>query len=527
MSPDSKSVSLDSMKETDKEAWLRRAAAYVRKSTDHQQYSTNNQMDFIREDARRRGLEIVKIFSDEGKSGLSIEGREGLKAVIAEIEAGQANYSCILVYDVSRWGRFQDPDESAYYEFVCRRAGIAVRYCAEPFENDGSPISTIIKGIKRAMAGEYSRELSAKVFQGACRLVRRGYKQGGSAGYGLRRMLVDQNGQRKGVLKNGEQKSIQTDRVICIPGPAEEIKVIREIFKMFSGEGNGETEIARILNQRGILSDTGDPWTASRIRHLLTNEKYIGNNVYHRVSFKLKQKRVVNPPEEWVRADGVFERVLDPELFLKARQVYQARKIQYTDEQLLKNLRELLLQQGHLNSGLIAKAEDMPPKHLFRRRFGSLVTAYRLVGFEPRLNYKHLKVTRRLHLKCTELVGALIQKIEASGGTACWNKRAKLLQINNELQVAIAITRQSVTDFGTPRWVVRVDSDLKPDFMIVVRMDARNEEIRDYYLFPKLEMTWRRKRLGEENGISLDAYRFRTLDCFMDLLNRVNLQRKI
>lgn len=45
----------------------------------------------------------------------------------------------------------------------CRRAGIQVAYCAEQFENDGSPVSTIVKGVKRAMAGEYSRELSAKV----------------------------------------------------------------------------------------------------------------------------------------------------------------------------------------------------------------------------------------------------------------------------------------------------------------------------------------------------------------------------
>src|SRR5207247_6068933 len=116
-------------------------------------------------------------------------------------------------YGVSRWGRFQDADESAYYEYICRQAGVSVHYCAEQFENDGSPVSTIVKGVKRAMAGEYSRELSSKVFQGACRLIQLGFKQGGTAGFGLRRMLVDQNGQQKSVLKIGEQKSIQTDRV--------------------------------------------------------------------------------------------------------------------------------------------------------------------------------------------------------------------------------------------------------------------------------------------------------------------------
>ena len=137
--------------------------------------------------------------------------------MIKDVETGNADFQIILVYDVSRWGRFQDADESAYYEYICRRAGIQVAYCAEQFENDGSPVSTIVKGVKRAMAGEYSRELSAKVFAGQCRLIELGFRQGGPAGYGLRRVLIDQSGSVKGELARGEHKSLQTDRVILQP----------------------------------------------------------------------------------------------------------------------------------------------------------------------------------------------------------------------------------------------------------------------------------------------------------------------
>jgi hypothetical protein len=56
-----------------------------------------------------------------------------------------ADFSIVLVYDVSRWGRFQDADESAYYEYRCRRAQIAVHYCAEPFQNDGSLTTVLMK----------------------------------------------------------------------------------------------------------------------------------------------------------------------------------------------------------------------------------------------------------------------------------------------------------------------------------------------------------------------------------------------
>jgi hypothetical protein len=62
------------------------------------------------------------------------------------------------------------------------------------------------------MAGEYSRELSVKVFAGQRRLVELGYRQGGPAGFGLRRQLIDEAGNPKAELCRGEQKSIQTDR---------------------------------------------------------------------------------------------------------------------------------------------------------------------------------------------------------------------------------------------------------------------------------------------------------------------------
>ena len=145
------------MKPDDEQPAANRAALYVRMSTEHQQYSTSNQRDVIIAYAISRGLEIVKEYSDGGKSGLNIEGREALAQMIRDVEDGKADYSKILVYDVSRWGRFQDADESAHYEFMCRRAGVAVHYCAEQFENDGSPVSTIVKGVKRMMAGEYNR----------------------------------------------------------------------------------------------------------------------------------------------------------------------------------------------------------------------------------------------------------------------------------------------------------------------------------------------------------------------------------
>lgn len=302
----------------------RRAAEYVRMSTEHQQYSTENQADRIRDYARHNNIEIVRTYADEGKSGLNIDGRDGLQALLADVRAKNTDFELILVYDVSRWGRFQDADESAHYEYTCKQAGIQVIYVAEQFENDGSPVSTIVKGVKRAMAGEYSRELSAKVFAGECRLIELGYRQCGTAGFGLRRVLLDQSGQVKAELKRGEHKSLQTDRVVLRPGPEGEVRLVRQMYSWFVEEGVPEGDIAARLNAMGVMADSGRPWSRARVHEVLTNEKYIGNNVYNRISFKLKRERVVDPPEKLVRRDEAFPAIVESDMFYMAQGIIRA-----------------------------------------------------------------------------------------------------------------------------------------------------------------------------------------------------------
>jgi DNA invertase Pin-like site-specific DNA recombinase len=428
------------------------------------------------------------------------------------------------VYDVSRWGRFQDADESAYYEYVCRRAGVSVLYCAEQFENDGSPMSSVMKTMKRTMAGEYSRELSTKVYQGACRLIRMGFKQGGSAGFGLRRALIDQNRQHKGVLKMGEHKSIQTDRVILTPGPEEEVKIVRWIYQAFVNEGKNELEIARALNSQGVLTDFGRAWTRATIHQVLTNEKYIGNNVYHRTSFKLKLKHVVNPQEEWIRADGSFEGIIEPSLFHTAQGIILARSRKLSNDEMLEKLRGVLKQHGRISGILIDEIDDLPSSTAFRSRFGSLVSAYRLIGYDPEIDYSFIETNRKLRKQHPEIVAAVVRQIQELGAVATLDEKTGLLHLNQELRVSIVLCRHIATDAGASRWLVRLDEGLKPDITIAARMDVTNEGIRDYYLLPGIDMTWENLRLAEENGVYLDAYRFGTLDYFFGMAKRVKLQ---
>ena len=322
-------------------------------------------------------IEIVRTYADEGKSGLRLDGRDALKQLIEDVQSGNADFTTILVYDVSRWGRFQDADESAYYEYICKRAGISVHYCAEQFENDGSPVATIVKGVKRAMAGEYSRELSAKVFAGQCRLIELGYRQGGPPGYGLRRRLIDQAGAAKGELTRGEHKSIQTDRVVLVPGPDEEVDTVRWMYRPFvDGRTSSSARSPTILNERGIRPTSAG--LDARHRPSGPHQREI-----HRQ--QRLEPRLLQAQEEsgfaTARTCGFAQRELSSlsstALCSKPPRRSSANgRTGCRTRRCSRRFSKLLQDRGYLSGLIIDETESLPSSSAYQGRFGSLLRAY-------------------------------------------------------------------------------------------------------------------------------------------------------
>lgn len=501
-----------------------RAAQYVRMSTEHQQYSTQNQSDKIQEYADRRGIEIVRTYADEGKSGLSIGGRASLQKLIADVESGNTDFNIILVYDVSRWGRFQDADESAYYEYICKRKGITVAYVAEQFENDGSPVSTIVKGVKRAMAGEYSRELSAKVFAGQCRLIEMGFRQGGPAGFGLRRMLIDQSGEIKGELKRGEHKSLQTDRVVLVLGPDDEVNTVQQMYHWLIDQDLSLNHIAQRLNRLNIKTDLDRDWTSATVRQVLTNEKYIGNNVYNRRSFKLKKKYVHNPPDMWIRKEGAYDGVVSVETFMRAQEILTQRTRRLSDEELLEHLRRLYESCGQLSGFIINQAPDIPRASTYAQRFGSLTRAYELVGYYSSRNNDFIEVNRRLRQLHPEIVERTTTTITELGGKVDRDPVTDLLLLNGELAISLVIARCQSAENGMQQWRIRLDTECHdPDLTVAVRLDANNEIELDYYLLPRLDLPTHEIRVSTRNSEHFECFRFDNLAFFYGMSEREQL----
>jgi DNA invertase Pin-like site-specific DNA recombinase len=503
---------------------LIRVAQYVRMSTDHQQYSSENQAQAILEYAKIHGMEIVKTYADHGKSGLNLTGRLSLKTLLAEVQNSPPDFEALLVYDVSRWGRFQDADESAYYEYVLKQAGIRVHYCAEPFENDGSISSALIKTLKRTMAGEYSRELSVKVFAGQCRLIELGYRQGGPAGYGLRRHLVDQHRNFKQILQDGERKSLQTDRVILAAGPPSEVETVQRVFRRFTENNETERDIAETLNRDGIPNNLSRPWTRAGIHQILTNPKYIGSNVYNRRSYKLKRKRVKNPPEMWILKSGAFDPIISQEIFQRSLKIIEARHRHYTDDDLLERLRILLHRKGQLSGFIIDEAEDMPSSSAYASRFGTLPRAYSLIGWNPGRDYSFLEINRKIRALHEPLVNSIVDQIRANHATVSKDDKTDLLTINSEYTAALVLARCLTTPGGSQRWIVRLDTELHPDITIAARLTPGNENILDFYIVPKIADVGSSIRFAVHNPLWLEVFRFEDLSFFTAIAKRVPIE---
>jgi len=362
------------------------AAQYLRMSTEHQQYSTENQARSIEQYAQSHGFSIIHTYCDSAKSGLLLRGRHGLRELLRDVTKGETDYKAILVYDVSRWGRFQDTDEAAHYEFLCKSAGIPVHYCAETFTNDGSLPSSIMKALKRAMAGEYSRELGVKVCAGQTRLAELGFWQGGPPGYGFRRLLVSPEGKPKQLLANGERKSVATDRVILVPGLASEVEQVQDIFRLFTIEKLGLNAIARNLNRRRIPSPQNRRWTHSVVASILSNPKYVGCNVFNQKTKRLGNREVRRPRAEWVIIPGAFAGIVDPKTFALAQEIFASQTIRKTDEQLLHELRSLLGVKGQISNKIIDDSVGMPAARTVWYRFGGIRRACELIGLDWKEN---------------------------------------------------------------------------------------------------------------------------------------------
>ena len=299
-----------------------KAIAYCRCSTDMQEMSIPDQKKDINAFAVKNGLEVIRYFEDKGKSGRYAEERPSFMRMIEHVKTCK-DFKYVLVYDVSRWGRFINPEEATYWEVLIRKQGKQVLYITEGFKNDGHIGDNIMKLVKNSEATEYAMKLSKTSFRGHKSWAEKGYFVGGSPKYGFDRALYDEHNEFVTVLKDGEHKATKTQHIKLVVNP-EQARIVRMIFDMKTEKKMGYRSIANELNEKGIKSPKGGKWSSSTLYYMLTDTIYTGELVYNKQKVDNLHEQDNNwgrckPKSKWIICENAHEAIISKEQFEKVK----------------------------------------------------------------------------------------------------------------------------------------------------------------------------------------------------------------
>lgn len=297
-------------------------AVYFRCSTDKQDKSISDQRNSLVDYANEHDMEIISWFDkDHGKSGTSFEKRPDFMRMVRLVESGQHGFKTILVYDIDRWGRPTDADESIYWEVFFRKRGVTIVYVTDESVNDNSFGGRLNKKLKQELATEESRKRSHLIRERSKLRAAEGFRVGGFAPYGYKRKLIDRSGATIRVLEHGERKYEKSQRVVLTPGDKREIRIVLQIFKSRK-RGLGYRAIAEGLNRQGVPSPSArkiygrtslSKWSVGAVKHILQNPVYRGDWVYNR------QAR-----GSWVLHEDPHTHTRDENEYIVARNAHQA-----------------------------------------------------------------------------------------------------------------------------------------------------------------------------------------------------------
>ena len=166
----------------------------------------------------------------------------------------------------------------------------------------------------------------------------------------------------------------------------------------------------------------------------------------------------------------------------------------------------------------------MPSSAVYQRRFGGLARAYALIGYTPLRDLRYIEINRAMREYHRDQCSRIMEELKNQGAERLRGARTGWWRSIKNSLLLLVISRCRETLTGRHRWLIRLENTLDPDMTIAARLTPTNEDILDYYIFPKIETLTAQLRLAGENGIRLDSYRFDNLDFFLSMARRTPIE---
>jgi hypothetical protein len=334
------------------------------------------------------------------------------------------------------------------------------------------------------------------------------------------------DGKAKQLMKNGDHKSLTTDRVILVPGPPKHVERVRRIFSMVLA-GDGCARIARELNRREITFD-GRRWTHQNVFKIVTNPKYAGWNVWHRGTQQLRGKKLRVAPHDWITMPTAFTGIVSQETFDRAQAMLPRRAdFLWSNQEILNRFRRLLKVKGRLNEAIILKARGMPGRGTVRNHFGSTQRLYEAIGYDPGNEsiFKTEQLERSVRLR-RELFDKIKEIFPEHVAISHLPKRTRpILRVDDGYFVSILLARQKRRAGGRLHWVVEPCAAEREHITLLCKMNLHHNRVIACYLFPQMN-TFRSHRSFKNDPWLLTGAKVNSLADFYEIVTRISESRR-
>jgi len=327
----------------------------------------------------------------------------------------------------------------------------------------------------------------------------------------MQRQLVGQDGQPKQLLKLGEWKSIETDRITLTPGPPDAVKTIQFAFDLYTKKGKNRYEIAETLNRQGRFRGE-KPWDIVMLRCLFSNPIYKGAFAYGKHHDKYRSV----PREKWLIREHAFPAIIADKDWTQAYERVLEETRRPNDGEMLEGLRRVWKRTGKLSSKIINAARDIPSAVAYTKHFGGISEVYKLIGYPlPRdLSWGHaVRMTRRIRER---LCDEICTRVRAIGGSAESMPTAGMVRLNHNVTVKVALRKCWVRDTRIV-WILPLGKRPAADVLIICRLKPPERSILDYFVIPSVSrLRGALNSRTKDNVPFLNLYRFDDLEPFIE-----------
>ncbi len=288
-----------------------------KKNKDDDSGSIQNQKMMLVEYALKQEWSIFNIYSDDDYAG-SDRNRPAFNQMLKDAEGRKFNI--ILCKTQSRFTRELEIVEK-YIHNLFPQWGIRFISIVDNIDTDiaGNKKTRQINGLINEW---YLEDMSDSIKAALKTRMRGGYHIGSFAPYGYKK---DPDNKGKLIIDD------------------EAADVVRSVFSLYNS-GMGRTQIARILNERGIPNPSeykrqkgiirkssgksnGDIWKYATVSQILTNEVYIGNLVQAKTyNPTYKSKHTIPAPQShWIKIENAHEPIIDMDTWNLTRRIWNRR----------------------------------------------------------------------------------------------------------------------------------------------------------------------------------------------------------